>query len=193
MASALRSMAAGNAYVAGETGSSNFPTTAGAFDRTPNGEFDAFVTKLNATGSALVYSTLLGGSLVDLPWDIAVGPGNTAYVVGATRSPNFPATVGAFDTTANGEFDGFVARLNAAGSGLVYATYLGGSGFDDAGAIAVDAAGNAYVAGSTPSPDFPTTPGAFDTFLNDTRGLRHQAQCRWIVARLFDLPRRFGI
>jgi Beta-propeller repeat len=158
--------AAGNAYVAGETGSSNFPTTAGAFDRTRNGEFDVFVAKLNAAGSALVYSTYLGGSLVDLPWDIAVDSANTAFVVGDTRSPDFPTTAGAFDTTANGAFDGFVTRLNATGSALLYSTFLGGSDMEGAGSIAVDAASNAYVAGATPSADFPTTPGAFDTVLD---------------------------
>jgi hypothetical protein len=157
---------AGNAYVAGETGSSNFPTTAGAFDRTRNGEFDVFVTKLNAAGSALVYSTYLGGSLVDLPGDIVVDSANTAFVVGDTRSPDFPTTAGAFDTTANGAFDGFVTRLNATGSALVYSTFLGGSDMEGAGSIALDAAGHAYVAGATPSADFPTTPGAFDTVLD---------------------------
>jgi Beta-propeller repeat len=156
----------GNAYVAGETGSSNFPTTAGAFDRTPNGEFDAFVTKLNATGSALVYSTYLGGSLVDLPSDIDVDSANTAFIAGGTRSPDFPTTAGAFDTSANGAFDGFVTRLNASGSGLLYSTFLGGSDMESAGSIAIDAAGNAYLAGGTPSPDFPTTPGAFDNVLD---------------------------
>src|SRR3989442_855068 len=153
----------GNAYVAGETGSTNFPTTAGAFDRTINGAFDTFVTKLNATGSALVYSTYLGGSAVEFPSRIAVDTSGNAFVVGSTSSTNFPTTAGAFDTTANGAFDVFVTKLNAAGSALVYSTYLGGQNFDSAGGLAIDAAGNAYVAGGAGSVDFPTTPGAFDT------------------------------
>ncbi len=153
----------GNAYIGGETGSSNFPVTSGAFDTTKNGEYDAFVTKLNAAGSALVYSTYLGGLLVDMAVTIAVDGSGNAHVAGSTRSPDFPTTAGAFDTTPGGEFDAFVTKLNAAGSALLYSTLLGGSGFDGASSVALDAAGNAYVAGGTGSPEFPTTPGAFDT------------------------------
>jgi hypothetical protein len=155
--------AAGNAYVTGETGSLNFPTTPGAFDTTRNGEFDAFVTKLNANGSALVYSTYLGGTFVDYASRVAVDAGGRAFVMGSTRSADFPTTPGAFDTTANGEFDVFVTKLNSTGSALIYSTYLGGTGFDSGGGLAIDAAGNAYVAGGTGSFDFPTTPGVFDT------------------------------
>ena len=152
----------GNAYVGGETGSSNFPVTASAFDRTRNGEYDAFVTKFNPTGSALVYSTYLGGLFVDfIERTVVDGPGN-AYVAGYTRSADFPTTAGSFDTTHNGEFDAFVTKLNPAGSALVYSTFLGGSGFDSADGLAIDAAGNAYVAGGGGA-DFPTTSGAFDT------------------------------
>jgi hypothetical protein len=159
---------AGNAYVAGETGSSNFPTTAGAIDRTTNGAFDAFVTKLNPAGSALVYSTLLGGTEVDYGQQTAVDAAGNAYVLGATRSPNFPTTAGAFDTTENGAFDAFVAKLNPAGSALVYSTFLGGLDMDSGAGLAIDTASNAYVAGGTASADFPTTPGAFDTTLSDS-------------------------
>ena len=155
--------AAGNAYVTGETGSLNFPTTTAAFDRTSNGEFDAFVTKLNATGSALVYSTYLGGAFVDFGSRIAVDAGGNAYVMGSTRSADFPTTPGAFDTTANGAFDVFVTKLNSAGSALIYSTYLGGTGFDSGGGLAIDAAGNAYVSGGAGSVDFPTTAGTFQT------------------------------
>ncbi len=156
---------AGSAYIAGETGSSNFPTTTGAISRVRSGAFDAFITKLNPAGSALVYSTYLGGSEVDFGQAIALSSdgANNAYVVGATRSPNFPTTVGAFDTTANGEFDIFVARLNPSGTALVYSTLLGGSDMDGASGLAVDAQGNAYIGGGTPSSDFPVTPGAFAT------------------------------
>ena len=158
---------AGSAYVAGETLSTNFPTTSGAFSRVLSGSANAFVTKLNPTGSALVYSTYLGGSQVDFAERIALSKdgSNQAYVVGTTSSPNFPATPGAFDTTANGGFDAFVTRLNTSGSALVYSTYLGGSGSDGASGIAVDAAGNAYIGGGTASPNFPVTPGAFSTVL----------------------------
>lgn len=153
---------AGNAYVGGETGSSNFPVTGGAFDTTRNGAFDAFVTKLNAAGSALVYSTYLGGLEVEFIEGTVVNTSGEAHVTGSTRSANFPTTNGAFDTTHNGLFDVFVTRLNAAGSALVYSTFLGGADFDSAGGIAIDGGGNAYVAGGTASLDYPTTAGAFD-------------------------------
>lgn len=158
---------AGSAYVAGETGSSNFPTTTGAISRVKSGAFDAFVTKLNPAGSALVYSTYLGGSEVDYGHTIALSRdgNNNAYVLGATRSPNFPTTPGAFDTTANGEFDVFVARLNPSGTALIYSTFLGGSGMDGASGLAVDAQGSAYIGGGTPSANFPVTPGVFSTVL----------------------------
>ncbi len=152
----------GQAHVGGQTGSTNFPTTAGAFDRTENGAFDAFVVKLNAAGSALLYSTFIGGTEVEYVADIAIA-GDSAVITGPTRSPNFPTTAGAFDTTLNGEFDGFVVKLNASGSALVFSTFLGGSGFDSAEGVVADGAGDVYVSGSAGSTDFPTTPGAFDT------------------------------
>src|SRR3989449_673084 len=153
--------AAGNAYVTGGTGSINFPTTPGAFQTTSGGG-DAFVTKLDPTGAALVYSTYLGGSSCDSANGIAVDATGSAYVTGRTVSINFPTTPGAFQTTLNFT-DAFVTKLNPAGSALVYSTYLGGSRSDEGHAIAVDAAGSAYVTGLTLSFNFPTTPGAFQT------------------------------
>jgi hypothetical protein len=159
--------AAGNAYVTGETVSADFPTTAGAFDTTLNGDFDAFVTKLNPAGSALVYSTYLGGTSGDFGKGIAVDAAGSAYVNGEARSANFPTTAGAFDTTFNGgPRDAFVSKLDPAGAALLYSTYLGGTGSDDGRGVAVDAAGSAYVTGNTNSADFPTTAGAFDTTFN---------------------------
>jgi len=155
--------AAGNAYVTGYTASRDFPTTAGAFSRTSGGGNDAFVTKLNATGSALVYSTYLGGLDNELGARIRLDAQNNAYVMGSTRSANFPTTPGAFDTIHNGAFDVFVTKLNPTGSGLVYSTFIGGSNFDSGQGLAIDGAGNAYVSGGTGSLDFPTTPGAFAT------------------------------
>jgi len=152
----------GNAYVAGETVSNDFPTTVGAFSQTSRGAYDVFVTKLNAGGSALAYSTYLGGTQVDNGERVAVDSGGNAYVLGFTSSTDFPTTPGAFDTTANGGFDVSLTKLNPAGSALVYSTYLGGQGFDSGGGLAVDAGGNAYVAGGSGSVDFPTTAGAFD-------------------------------
>ncbi len=163
---------AGNAYVTGQTKSSNFPTTSGAFDRSFNvdscprcgiDQEDAFVLKLNAAGSALTYSTFLGGFDLDDSLGIAIDGARNAYVTGQTGSSNFPVTTGAFDRTANGSFDAFVTKLNAAGSALVYSTRLGGEDNELPEAVKVDGAGNAYVGGSTRSSGFPTTPGAFDT------------------------------
>ncbi len=151
-----------NVYVTGETGSTNFPLSTAAFDRTPNGVLDAFVTKLNPAGSALVFSTLLGGSEVEFGTRVAADASGNTYVTGTTRSPNFPTTAGAFDRTQNGEFDAFVTKLNANGSALTFSTFLGGSGFEAAEGLAIDAGSNTYVAGGTGSVDFPATPGAFD-------------------------------
>jgi hypothetical protein len=156
----------GNVYVTGVTYSSNFPTTPGAFDASPNGDNDLFVTKLNSAGSALVYSTYLGGTSADYSGGIAVDASDNAYVSGSTHSADFPTTQGAFDAIHNGgNRDVFVTKLNSAGSALVYSTFLGGSSYDG-GSIAVDASGNAYVAGFTYSSNFPITPGAFDASFN---------------------------
>jgi len=155
--------AAGNAYVTGYTQSTNFPTTSGAFQTANQGLVDAFVTKLNPTGSApLVYSTYLGGNDQEQGDGIAVDAPGNAYVTGYTHSTNFPTTPGAFQTANQGGYDAFVTKLNPTGSApLVYSTYLGGNDLDQGRGIAVDAAGNAYVAGYTQSTNFPTTSGVF--------------------------------
>jgi hypothetical protein len=159
---------AGNAFVTGGAGSTDFPTTPGAFDRTLGGFGDAFVTKLNPAGSALAYSTYLGGSSGDFSSDIAVDDAGRAYVTGNTGSANFPTTQGSFDRTLGGSLDAFVTKLNPAGSALAYSTYLGAGRFEEGSAIAVDDAGRAYVTGRTGSAAFPTTPGSFDRTLGDS-------------------------
>ena len=152
----------GNAYVIGYTESANFPTTPGAFQTTfGGGSVDAYIVKLNPSGSALVYSTYLGGQNSEIGSGIALDANNQVYITGGTSSTNFPTTPGAFQTTFRGGFlDVFVAKLNSTGSALIYSTYIGGSGNlvngDLARAIAIDSAGNAYVAGETTSADFPT-------------------------------------
>jgi hypothetical protein len=156
----------GNAYLTGNTDSTDFPTTSGAFDTTLNGGGDAFVTKLNSSGASLLYSTFLGGSDYETGLGIAVDSSGNAYVTGQINSTNFPTTSGAFDTTFNDSYDAFVTKLNASGTGLLYSTYLGGSNYEYAYGIAVDSSGNAYVTGQTYSTNFPTTSGAFDTTLN---------------------------
>jgi hypothetical protein len=144
----------GNAYVTGFTTSTNFPT-ANPLQPANGGSLDAFVAKLNAAGTALAYATYLGGSSDDAGRGIAVDSQGNAYVTGVTGSPNFP-TANALQPAFGGDFDAFVAKLNAAGTALVYSTYLGGNGFDQGNGIAVDAVGNAYVTGVTDSPNFPT-------------------------------------
>jgi len=152
---------AGNAYLTGYTGSTDFPTTPGAFQTTHNGVWDAFVTELNPPGSALVYSTYLGGSgYWNLGSGIAVDGASNAYVSGTTNSTDFPTTANVVQPAYGGNSDAFVSKLNPTGSALVYSTYLGGSGGDTSGGIAVDSQGNAYVTGNTYSTDFPTTTNA---------------------------------
>ncbi len=172
-----------NAYLTGEA-ETGLLTTAGAFQPNSGGGIDAFFTEINPNlsgAASLVYSSYLGGSGNDVGSGIAVDASGNAYLTGATYSTNFPTTSGAFQQTSGGSEDVFVAKFNPALSGtasLVYATYLGGNGFDgyytdDPGqsdepvepgpAIAVDSAGDAYVAGTTTSTNFPKTPGAFQT------------------------------
>jgi len=145
----------GDAYVTGSTASSNFPV-ASAEQTAYAGGGDVFVTKLNPTGSAPVYSTYLGGSGPDVGSGIVVDSSGAAYVVGTTSSTNFPTTTNAYQSAYAGNGDAFILKLSPTGSALVYSSYLGGTGADFGQAIAVDSSGNAYVAGSTGSTDFPT-------------------------------------
>ncbi len=159
--------AGGNAYVTGYTGSTDFPTTPGAFDTTYNDAFsDPYVVKLSADGATLTYGTYLGSGI---GYGIAVDGAGNVYITGRANSTDFPTTPGAFDTTHNGGNDAFAAKLNAGGSTLGYATYLGGSNDERGFSIAVNLAGNAYVTGFTVATDFPTTPGAFDITFNGSR------------------------
>ena len=146
---------AGNAYLTGATNSSDFPETA----RISTAGSGAFVTKLSASGTALSYSVLLGGANGASGAGIAVNTLGNAFVVGNTRSSDFPTTAGAlqavFGGTAGGDGDAFVSKISVDGKSLVYSTYLGGSADESGRAIAIDADGNAYVAGTTQSTDFP--------------------------------------
>ncbi len=153
----------GNAYIVGNTESPNFPVTPGAHDIFYNGFGDVFVAKLNPLGGGLVYATFLGGSDWDMGYGIAVDGGGNAYVIGRTWSSDFPVTEGAYSMTYSGSGDAFVVKLNPSGSGLVYATFLGGSDADWGFDIALDRNGNVYVTGETRSSDFPATDGAYDT------------------------------
>ncbi|HKW73927.1 MAG TPA: SBBP repeat-containing protein [Terriglobales bacterium] len=162
----------GSAYVAGGTFSSDFPTTPGAFEPPP-GSTDAnegFITKLNPSGSSFAYSLLLGGGDLDEIRALAVDTQHRVYVTGFTCSTNFPAK-NAFQPVTNsqncadGGGDAFVTRVNSTGTALDYSTYLDGSFESIGNGIAVDSTFHAYVTGATESPDFPTTPGAFQRTL----------------------------
>ena len=169
----------GDVYVTGISNSSNFPTTSGSQSASYGGGGDVFVVKLDPTGTVgstsapqLIYATYLGGSGTDSGNAIAVDASGDAYVTGSTTSTDFATTAGTFQTTPGGASDAFVAQVNSTGSGLVYASYLGGSADDSGYGIVVDSSGNAYVTGSTQSPNFPTvTPaqavnaGASDAFV----------------------------
>jgi cell division septation protein DedD len=154
------------AYVAGYLYSVDYPTTAGAYDRTHNGNRDGFITRMNAAGSSLDYSTFLGGVASDWIWGVAVDGGGRAYATGATTSANFPANPTAYDPSFNGGTDSYVARFSNTGSVLEYATFLGGGGVDISYAVAVDVSSRAYVSGETDSANFPTTGSAFDRTYN---------------------------
>ncbi|HEV8716789.1 MAG TPA: SBBP repeat-containing protein, partial [Candidatus Binatia bacterium] len=164
--------AAGNAYVTGSTSSSNFPTAAEAFQSAYTGQGDVFVAKLNPIGSALVYSTYLGGGDFEKGTGIAVDTAGNAYVTGSTQSVDFPTTTGALQRACRKDKAGLckdtlIVKLNWAGSALEYSTYLGGSGSESGSDIAVDIAGNAYVTGTTDSSDFPITQGALQLSVGD--------------------------
>src|ERR1035437_5507461 len=167
----------GNVDLAGETVSPDFPVTARALQPKHAGKPgndcsiftgcyipDAFVMKLDSSGQ-IVYSTYLGGTNTDVAYGIAVDANGDAYISGTTSSPNFPVTTGAFQTSPrSNSMHAFVAKLNASGSALVYSTLVGGSASENSVAgIRIDAAGNAYVAGTTSSLDFSITPGELQT------------------------------
>ena len=154
--------ASGNAYVTGSTFSDDFPKK-NPYQAARAGDFDAFVTKLNASGSALSYSTYLGGDDYDEGWDIAVDGSGNAYLTGSTHSTNFP-TKNPYQAARAGLIAAFITKLSPSGDTLAYSTYLGGDGYDVGRGIAVDASGNAYVTGSTRSTDFPTHDPYQDTF-----------------------------
>jgi len=156
-ASDLAVDADGYAHVTGTATSSDFPTSPGAFRTTSSG--GAFVAKLNPSGAALAYSTYLDSARAE-SYGIALDKNGNAYVVGTTYSSDFPTSPGAIRRTPDSN-DIFVAKLNPSGTGLVYSTLVGGSGLDTGIRIALDDAGNAFVAGVTASTDFPVTAGAF--------------------------------
>jgi len=150
------------AYVTGATGSSDFPTTPGCYDDSHNGAYDVFALRLSRDASSLKYATFIGGDEEDVGRSIALDLGNNAYIAGWTGSQDFPVKPQGFDFTFNGYHDAFVVKLNPGGSSLRYSTFIGGENLDSGMDLALDRKKNAYVTGTTDSPDFPTTPAAFD-------------------------------
>jgi hypothetical protein len=162
---------AGDAIVVGETASSNYPTTANAFQPNSGGGNDGFVSKLDPTGSNLLYSSYLGGSCSDYGYGAAVDAANNFYAAGTTCSMNFP-TINPYQSSLRGGYNGFVVKF-AQNNSVVYSTFFGGSANDTINAVAADSHGNAYLAGRTDSPNFPvinpiqrTLGGQTDAFLS---------------------------
>ena len=154
----------GNVYVMGETYSTNFPTTSGAYDTSGGGSYgndDAFIAKLSGDLTKLSASTYLGGSLNDSASGISLDSSGNVYVTGSTSSTDFPTTSGAYDTSNNGSSDVFISKLASNLTSLSASTYLGGSSSDGGSSITLDSGGNVYVTGNTSSGDFPTTKGAY--------------------------------
>ncbi|MFX1254162.1 MAG: SBBP repeat-containing protein [Promethearchaeota archaeon] len=159
-----------NSYITGYTASNDYPMH-NAYNSTFGSGYEVFVTKINATGNGLVYSTYLGGSADDFGYGIAVDVFNNSYITGATSSSNFPM-VNAYNNTYSGASDAFVTKLNATGTGLSFSTYLGGSSADYGYAITVDIYNSSYVTGGTSSADFPilnayqiSSASGYDTFV----------------------------
>jgi hypothetical protein len=157
---------AGCAYVTGYTLSPDFPWVHPLPASFRGQALDVFIAKLNPAGSALVFSTYLGGSDNDLASSIAIDPSGAAYVAGRTTSPDFPV-LNAVQSSFGGSLDAFVAKLSPSGSALAYSTYLGGSGIELALAVSVDPSGHAVAAGWTGSPDFPTVNAVQGTLAGD--------------------------
>ncbi|HQR38719.1 MAG TPA: SBBP repeat-containing protein [Blastocatellia bacterium] len=160
----------GNVFVTGEVSHSGFPVSDNAWSREPLGGDDIFVTKLSPEGRSIIFSTYLGGSGIDRPYAIAVDGHGAVYVTGATDSPDYPTTPGAYRRTYTADTQKtnvFVTKLSADGSNLVYSTVLAEfAGSDQGRAIRVDSSGSAYVAGTTSPFGFPTTPGALDSSID---------------------------
>lgn len=171
--------AAGNIYTGGRCFGAGYPTTTGAYQLNYSGQVDIAISKLNPTGTNLLYATYLGGTLSDYPHSMFVDASNELYVYGSSTSSNYPVTSNAMDGTANGNSDMIISKLSMNGNSLLGSTYLGGSAADGIntgiapiygdnyrGEIIVDQAGNVFIAACSSSSNFPVTNGAYDVTQN---------------------------
>ncbi len=159
---------AGGVFLTGSSKSVDFPVTGAAYDIIHNGGADAFVLQLNSAGTALIYSSYLGGAGDDEGRGMVLNNAGNVYLVGSTESPDFPTTTGAYDRIHNGGDDVFTTKMNLAGSTLIFSTFVGGAGDDRGWGIDLDVAANVYLAGQTQSNDFPATGGVYDETYNGT-------------------------
>jgi DNA-binding MarR family transcriptional regulator len=147
-----------NVYVTGDTGSPDFPTTNGSYKNTTNGGPESFILKLNSNGTALIFSTYVGGSLQDNTGELILDSNENLYLVGSTTSTDFPYTIDSYDGVHNGGLsDAYFIILNSTGGSLLYSTYIGGNGYDQGIDIGLDSNHNYYITGLTNSTDFPHT------------------------------------
>ncbi|MFI5151028.1 MAG: PKD domain-containing protein [Bacteroidia bacterium] len=153
--------ATNNVYFTGQTQSSNFPTTAGAFQSSWAGVSDIFVGKLNALGSSLLFCTLIGGPGDDIPMDLKADASGNTYISGQSQNGQFPVTAGVYQSTNNGGWDNVTFKLNPTGTALGFSTYSGGGANDRGCGIDLDPSGNIYICGFTDGAAYPTTTGAF--------------------------------
>ncbi len=169
---ALAIDSSGNVFITGYTYSSDYPTTPEAYDTTPNGSYDVFVSKLNAGLTNLLASTFIGGSYSDYGYALAIDSSGNVFIAGYTYSSDYPTTSEAYDTSFNGgSRDVFVSRLYNNLTGLIASTFIGGNDYDYAYALAIDSSGNVFITGYTHSSDYPTTSGAYDTSFDGSYGV----------------------
>jgi hypothetical protein len=171
----------GDVYVAGYAGSTDFPTTLGAYDTTPIG-YDSFISRFDNTLEHLTASTVVGeGCFYYGVLSMTLDGNGNVYVAGTACSSDFPTTPGAYDETYNdGSMDFYVSKLDTDLTTLIASTFLGGSSFEETISMTLDGSGNVYVAGSTYSTDFPTTPGAYDESFNGNPAVGHD----FVVSKL---------
>lgn len=179
----------GDYVLTGSTTSVNFPATSGAYDTSHNGVKDAFITRLTASGDSLVYSTYFGGSGDDEPWALTLDLDGGPIFSGYVESVDFPTSIDAFDLTHNGLQDANITQLDPLGASIRYSTYFGGSDLDGGWELALDGTGNPILTGPTGSPNFPTTPGVYDTSHN---GGRDVFLARFDIAAPSSVPEDLG-